>query len=287
MEEGRLSCAHTSTSTATMTKIVEPTIVNFSPLLRLHKYKDDTNTPLVLLMPWATATERALDRFRTLYARQGFNVITAYATHPKLYMWPQTAVPVAAEISNYLITKTDASPIVVHAFSIGAYIYSVLLARVMEHSREFRKLQPRIHGQVFDSIVIGTLKEQRYGLSQILAKSWLLRQVIFSATSLYFYLTRSYTVAHYDRFIDIFWNNPFKTSVLCIYSSQDPMCKTESMERLIDLWKVRTGNVPHFKQFDGSHHAECLRNFPEEYEDCLVKYLNTLNLDKVTSISKL
>ncbi len=135
----------------------------------------------------------------------------------------------------------------------------VLLARVIKHNQEFSELQPRIYGQVFDSIVIGTLKEQRYGLSKIFAKFWFLRQLIFSTTSLYFQLTHSYTVAHYDRLIDIFWNNPFKTPVLCIYSSDDPMCKTEAMEKFIGSWKGRTGHVAHFRKFDGSHHAECLR----------------------------
>ena len=248
---------------------------------------EDANTPLVLLMPWATATERALDRFRTLYAQQGFNVLTAYALHPKFFLWPPTSAPVVAEISNYLITKTDASPIVVHALSIGAYVYSLLLARVIEHDQEFKELQPRIYGQVFDSMVLGTRKEQRTSLSDVITKSWILQKLMSNTFSLYFFLTHSYTLSQYERLHDIFWNNPFKTSVYCIYSSQDPMCKTESMEEFIDLWKVRTGNLPHFKQFDGSHHAECLRNFPEEYEDCLVKYLNTLNLDKVTSMSNL
>ncbi|XP_033634674.1 transmembrane protein 53-like isoform X1 [Asterias rubens] len=282
-----LSSARRSTPTATMKSIVEPTIVTISPVLRLHKYKEDANTPLVLLMPWATATERALDRFRTLYAQQGFNVLTAYALHPKFFLWPPTSAPVVAEISNYLITKTDASPIVVHALSIGAYVYSLLLARVIEHDQEFKELQPRIYGQVFDSMVLGTRKEQRTSLSDVITKSWILQKLMSNTFSLYFFLTHSYTLSQYERLHDIFWNNPFKTSVYCIYSSQDPMCKTESMEEFIDLWKVRTGNLPHFKQFDGSHHAECLRNFPEEYEDCLVKYLNTLNLDKVTSMSNL
>ena len=86
--------------------------------------------------------------------------MTAYS-RPINFIWPSSAQPVAAEILDYLCTQTGTSPIVVHAFSIGVFMYGNMLMRLTNGSREFSQLQPRIRGQVFDSIVMGTLQEMQ------------------------------------------------------------------------------------------------------------------------------
>ncbi|XP_038068251.1 uncharacterized protein LOC119737747 isoform X2 [Patiria miniata] len=276
-----VSLCRSSLSTMETNKY-KATIVNISPVLRLHKFKDEENAPVTLLMPWATASERALDRFRMLYAERGFNVLTAYAK-PINFIWPRSSQPVAAEIVEFLRTKTGKAPIVVHAFSIGAFMYANVLTYISEHPDEFSALEPRIRGQVFDSIVIGTLKELRVGMGEMLTRRWILQQLIATGTSVYFYLTYGNTVAIYDQLIDMFWKNPFKTSVLCYYSLIDPMCKRDSIERFIANWKEQTSQPAHYLSTPDAKHAEIFRAIPDKYKDTLFKYLDTLKLEQQSS----
>ncbi|XP_022105870.1 uncharacterized protein LOC110987444 [Acanthaster planci] len=274
-----MSIPSLSMSTSTMDKAE---IVNISPVLRLHKFNNDASAPLTLLLPWATATERNLDRFRTLYADRGFNVLTAYS---KLinFIRPRSAQPVAAEIIDYLCTQTGKVPIVVHAFSIGAFMYANILIRMADQHQQFSALQPRIRGQVFDSLIIGTLKEMRVGLAHMLSNNRTLQWLISSSSAIYFYLTHSNTVEVYDQLVDIFWKNPFHTPILCYYSMTDPMCKVESMERFLKAWKERTGEVSHSHCVPNARHAEILRGGPEDYRVILFKYLDTLRLSDQSS----
>ncbi|XP_071794948.1 transmembrane protein 53-like [Asterias amurensis] len=255
-------------------------VIDVSPSLRLHKYKTHAETPLVLLMPWMTCTEKAVERYRQLYARRGYNVLTLF---PKssYYYWPSSAKVIAREIIHILLTHTDvaASPIIVHAFSIGSVVYSILLSQMLaENSKEIGELQDRIVGHVFDSMIIEGPWDRVKGVAHILSSRWLMQQLIFSVAHVYYLLTYKYTQRVMNEAKEAMYKNPFQTPLLVFYSAVDPMCKTKTMEDFVRCWADRTGQLAHLKAWDDAPHAGGLQKYPEEYTKTLFKYMDSLEL---------
>lgn len=54
-------------------------------------------------------------------------------------------------------------PLLVHAFSIGGYTFAQLLVHVSHDQQKYQEIVNRIKGQVYDSLVIGSLEQMATG----------------------------------------------------------------------------------------------------------------------------
>lgn len=186
-------------------------------------------------------------------------------------------MPLAEEICSFIIEQIK-GPVIVHALSIGGFIYSSCLIHALKHQDVFTALKRRIKGHVFDSLVAGELAQMAEGVSKGSAAYPTTRYMVHGFIMAYFQLAKRHTVPHYDRAINIFENVPFKTPILLYYSKVDTMCSNEVMERLVRTWRDKYSLDVDVKVFDDSQHVFHLRMHPEQYKHELGKYLDKLGL---------
>ena len=87
--------------------------------------------PLVCLLGWIGVKERALRKYASLYTSRGVDVL-ALLSKPKHVVFPFTqGRPTAGRIADALISSAS-RPLLVHGFSIGAYMYGNLLIELSE-----------------------------------------------------------------------------------------------------------------------------------------------------------
>lgn len=58
-------------------------------------------------------------------------------------------------------------PLLVHAFSIGGYTFSQLLVHVSKDTNKYQAFIKRITGQIYDSMVAGSLEHMAIGELQL------------------------------------------------------------------------------------------------------------------------
>lgn len=80
------------------------------------------------------------------------------------FLWPRWGLDRSKRLLELLQSERFASrPLLVHAFSIGGYTFAQLLVHVSQDLQKYQELTQRIKGQVFDSLVVGTLENMATG----------------------------------------------------------------------------------------------------------------------------
>ncbi|XP_071476566.1 uncharacterized protein [Diadema antillarum] len=261
-------------------------VTRLSDHLELHMYHPETTItgdprPLLVFLPWLTATASSANCYRELYAARGFNVLTVWGKM-SYFLWPAWAKPVARELTEYLDTCTK-GPLLIHSMSIGAYLYAVTLKHIDDNKGKYSALIPRVRGHVYDSIVVGTLEEMATGVCKVISpKNSFLQSLIFRSCLLYFSATKPHTVVPYNAFIDVCFNSPVKTPKLCFYSLSDELCCPDSMKRLMNHWRDRYDLDIMEKSWEKSPHAAHLRHDPETYQGLLDVFLKKLELGDIS-----
>ena len=150
----------------------------------------DKNPNLVLLFDWLYAKPTHLDRYCQLYHNLGLDVLTV---HGKLvqFLWPPTGVKLGEDLMGYLLdTRQGNDRILVHAFSVGAYNYTICLWRALEDPDKFGKFRSLVCGQIFDSIVIGTYDNMSTGIAEALSPST--RKPVVKLMDTYYHMTKKH-----------------------------------------------------------------------------------------------
>lgn len=82
----------------------------------------------------------------------------------KEFLWPRWGLDHGKRLLELLHTDRFVSrPLVVHAFSIGGFTFAQLLVHVSEDTQKYQALKQRIKGQVYDSLVIGSVEMMAIG----------------------------------------------------------------------------------------------------------------------------
>ena len=250
------------------------TKTKISPKIMLRSVDNvEKQKPLILLFSWLYSTPAAVDKYCMFYHERKMDVL-CMDVELKHFLRPSTGKAFAVQILNYLKDmNSQNNAYVVHAFSIGAYLYSIVLLEI-ERNPEYHCVSKKIRGQIFDSITIGGLGRMSEGIARFTANP-VLRTLLKSSTSAYFWLTKKHTVDFYEVVIDQFVNRPLRTPVQFFYSLNDPMASPESMQEIIDLWR----DDPAYKMdiavkcWEKSIHSRHLKKHPEEYTQTLQQFL--------------
>ncbi|KAG7256028.1 hypothetical protein CRUP_024645 [Coryphaenoides rupestris] len=99
--------------------------------------------PLVLLLPWLGARREPLAKYRDLYLARGMDVLAAESSvwH---FLWPRWGLAYGLAL-------------------LRGYTFSMMLCHVAQDPERYARLTQRITGQVFDSLVVGTLEHMATG----------------------------------------------------------------------------------------------------------------------------
>ncbi|MGH0173506.1 UNVERIFIED_CONTAM: hypothetical protein FKN15_066113 [Acipenser sinensis] len=268
--------------------------------------------PLLLLLPWLGSRPHAVDKYREIYFRQGFDVLTV-ESKTSHFLWPRWGLDYGAQVLELLQSDSFVSrPLLLHAFSIGGYTFSQMMVHISKNAQQYKSVTDRIKGQIYDSLVIGSVERMATGVGKmvlpnvegLLRKGTLLyfsvlkgytvdyynvaigvgkmvlpnvEGLLRKGTLLYFSVLKGYTVDYYNVAIGMFWNNPPQTPALFFYCENDPLSDHKEVERLLKSWHLQGINVVG-KSWKDSLHAGHLRKHPQEYLATLHQFLQSLNM---------
>lgn len=80
------------------------------------------------------------------------------------FLWPRWGLEHGKNLLELLESERFVSrPLLVHAFSIGGYTFAQLLVHVSQDTQKYQSLTKRIKGQIYDSLVIGSVENMAIG----------------------------------------------------------------------------------------------------------------------------
>ncbi|XP_053320095.1 uncharacterized protein LOC128491799 isoform X2 [Spea bombifrons] len=261
--------------------MLSPSVKQYSKSVFLYSdpsvpESDRSSRPLLLFLPWLGSKARAFEKYILLYFKLGFDVLVAESSLSH-FLWPKNGLDYAGQLVNLLMTEKDFSSrsLFVHAVSIGGYTFAQMLVWTSKSHGEQRKTLDRIHGQVYDSLVVGSMERMATGVAGMVSLPFL-KSLVARGTLLYFNLLKSQTVDYYENGIQTFWNMPLTCPALFFYCMDDPLSDHTAVEQLKKDWEKR-GIKVQSKKWNSSLHAGHLRRHPQEYTEELEKFiLNTL-----------
>ncbi|XP_026168164.1 transmembrane protein 53 [Mastacembelus armatus] len=238
------------------------------------------DSPVMLMLPWLGSRPQAVAKYCDIYFRTGFDVLVVESEVLE-FLWPQWGLDRGKKLLDLLQSERFVSrPLLVHAFSIGGYTFAQLMVHVSQDTQAYQSLTKRIKGQVYDSLVVGTVETMSIGLSKTMFPRW--ETLVKQVSMLYFGMFKKQTVDHFNTSIDVFWNTPITAPALFFFCENDVMSNYQTVEELIDYWRNHGIDVA-TKKWKDSTHAGHLKRHPQEYLTTLDTFLHSLHLTQLKS----
>ncbi|KAL3061650.1 hypothetical protein OYC64_009743 [Pagothenia borchgrevinki] len=249
-----------------------------SPVFGCQNKASEDHKPLMLMLPWMGARPQAVAKYCEIYFRTGFDVLVVESKVHE-FLWPRWGLDHGKRLLELLQTERFMSrPLVVHAFSIGGYTFAQLLIHISQDIQKYQDLTQRIKGQVYDSLVVGSVETMAIGLGKTLFPR--LETLVTKASMLYFGMFKHQTVDYFNKSIDTFWETPITVPALFFFCENDPMSDPRAMEEVIDRWRKR-GIDTTAKKWKESTHAGHLKRHQQEYLTTIDMYLHTLGFTQL------
>uniref|UniRef100_A0A3B5MYX4 Uncharacterized protein n=2 Tax=Xiphophorus couchianus TaxID=32473 RepID=A0A3B5MYX4_9TELE len=246
-----------------------------SPGVMVQSQTPEDHKPLMLMLPWLGSRPQAVSKYCEIYFRTGFDVLVV-ESEVKDFLWPRWGLDRGKTLLELLQSERFMSrPLLVHAFSIGGYTFTQLLVHISQDKQQYQAVTNRIKGQVYDSLVIGSLEHMATGLGKTLYPR--LENLVVQASMLYFCIFKRQTVDYFNASIDAFYNTPVKAPALIFFCENDLLSDARSVEKLVDYWQ-NCGMDITTKKWEVSTHAGHLRQHPQEYLSTLNTFLNSLHI---------
>ena len=267
------------------------------PGLRLLSPKDnDSNNSsqsLVVLFPWLYSTERAVRKYCEIYLERNMEVLVV-DVELKHFLWPshgRAAVRTILDALQRNERTRHRQDVLVHSFSIGSYLYTVLMMEMAKHPDKYALFRDKIRAQVFDSITVGGLDRMSVGVARMVDNPTA-QTLLKVAIRVYLFLTKRHTAEFYDQAVHHFKYKPLNLPSLFLYCENDPMASCDSMRAIISLWTEGgdnfVGNMDvHEKCWEKSVHAGHLKEHTDEYLAVISDFLRHVQLDKTRVKSRL
>ncbi|KAL4236274.1 hypothetical protein ACF0H5_004661 [Mactra antiquata] len=231
---------------------------------------------LVVMFGFYGATNRAIQNYSDLYQSLGFDVlhVPSYLKH---FAWPKNSVSLAGNLLSYLNTTCSSyDQIVIHAFSMGAYNFTVCMGEMYTKPELYGHIQKNIKAVVYDSLTIGELSNMAIGVGQGVSRNVLVQKVVPLSMSMYFFLTSPWTVKFYDEYIDLFKQKPLEVPTLMFACKNDLMSQYKVLIDIEQQWRQKFNFHLVFKLWEQSKHAAHLHTHKDEYVQVLTGFLSSI-----------
>ncbi|XP_061578649.1 uncharacterized protein si:dkey-5i3.5 isoform X2 [Cololabis saira] len=230
-----------------------------SPAARGPGQTSEVHKPLLLMLPWYGSRPQAVAKYCDIYFRSGFDVLVV-ESEIKDFLWPRWGLDRGKGVLELLQSERFVSrPLLVHAFSIGGYTFAQLLVHMSRDKHRYLEVTNRIRGQIYDSLVLGSVEQMAIGLGKTLFP--VLDTLVKRVSLLYFSVFKRQTVEYFNMGIDVVWNNPVKAPVLLFFCENDVMSNSETVEELIAYWQKRGMDITAKKWEDSTHAGHLKRCF--------------------------
>ncbi|XP_002736927.1 uncharacterized protein LOC100375583 [Saccoglossus kowalevskii] len=235
-----------------------------------------TSKPLVLLFSWMQAKQRHLEKFGDYYLTKGWDVLTVKIKPSQLLLPSKGSHIVAENVVNFVQHEDRQNqPLMIHAFSVGAYLYSEMLLKMQqlaESETQLHQFYQRVMGQIYDSGV--DMEDIPEGLSKAVAKHPMMQLSFQKLIEGYMKVAWKMSVKYYAKASTNFHNIPVSAPALLIYSDNDPVSTPKLNEKIARKWRANHDNSITLKCFEGSHHVSHMYKYPDDYLDTLNKFVN-------------
>uniref|UniRef100_A0A3P8T1K3 Si:dkey-5i3.5 n=1 Tax=Amphiprion percula TaxID=161767 RepID=A0A3P8T1K3_AMPPE len=246
-----------------------------SPASGCQAQESGDHKPLMLMLPWLGSRPQAVAKYCEIYFRTGFDVLVV-ESEVREFLWPRWGLDRGRRLLELLHSDRFVSrPLLVHAFSIGSYTFAQLLMHISQDRQKYQALTERIKGQIYDSVVAGSLDNMTTGLGKTVFPRW--ERLVKQISTLYFAIFKRQTVDYFNMGIDTFNNNPVTAPALFFFCENDVMSDTKTVEELIDYWRKHGIDVM-AKKWENSTHAGHLRRHPQEYLSTLEMFFHSLHI---------
>ncbi|XP_034032530.1 transmembrane protein 53 [Thalassophryne amazonica] len=246
-----------------------------SPVSKYPTQTDDSVKPLILMLPWLGSRPQAVAKYCEIYFHIGLDVLVV-ESELKNFLWPRWGLDSGQSLLELLHSDRFLScPLLVHAFSVGGYTFSQMLMHVYQDPQKYQAFVKRIKGQIYDSLVVGSLENMAAGLGKTVFPR--LETLVKQTSLLYFRIFKAQTVDNFNISINGFWNTPVTAPSLFFFCENDVMSDTRLLEEMICFWQKRGMDVT-AKKWEDSTHAGHMKRHPQEYLDTLKTFLHSVHI---------
>ncbi|XP_021207818.1 uncharacterized protein LOC101742817 [Bombyx mori] len=243
--------------------------------ITLDPYTMKTNNPiqrpLCVMMNWMLAKPKHVLKYANVYLEQDFDVV-AVSCSPMQLMWPvKGSKIIAADMMKFLENNPSYGPLVVHGFSVGAYVWAELLVHSLENKERYQPVLDRVNAQIWDSPA--DVYEIPIGLpNAVFPKNKILQKALRAYTIFHMKLLNDVATKHYMRATQVYHNTPCRAPGLFLCSLTDPIGAAKRSRHAHDTWKS-LGVKVNWKCWDKSPHIQHFIYHTEEYLAALYSHL--------------
>ena len=248
----------------------------------LGENKNKKTTKLLILFGWLFSCEQHLDKYRSLYLKRGFDVLSVRLNLLE-FLWPRAgSKQIASKLARFLFEnycKYDS--IIFHAFSIGCYQLGELLLMFNDYeenkdSKNFSKLyqehiRPRIRCIIYDSPVDHQWAAR--GIAVSITKQLPLQWIIIGVMKAHQLLFYHAATKHYYAASKILHENVPQFPLLFFLSKDDHFMNWQYLFEMIDKLRC-SGTRVRCQCWDHSLHVGHLYRHREEYKQTLDQFLD-------------
>ncbi|CAH0561324.1 unnamed protein product [Brassicogethes aeneus] len=230
--------------------------------------------PLVVLLSWLMAKKKNIFKYADIYAKEGYDVLNV-SVSPWQLLWPTKGTQVvAAEILSFLERNASYSPIVLHGFSVGAYLWSEALVQMAAQKERYQPVLDRIQGQVWDSAT--DITEITIGLPiAVFPRNRVLQTALKKYIIYHMNAFDKISTCHYVRASQMFHTNLVKAPALFFLSKSDQIGAFSANSRAKESWEG-SGIKVRWNCWEKSPHVGHLRAHKEEYTNELSNFLKEI-----------
>ncbi|XP_030034997.2 uncharacterized protein LOC115450962 isoform X1 [Manduca sexta] len=240
------------------------------------KLNQRMNKPLCIIMNWMLAKPNHVMKYANIYLEQDYDVINVSCS-PLQLMWPAKGSQViAADLLKFLESNEDFGPLVVHGFSVGAYVWAELLVHTTHNKARYQPILDRVAAQIWDSPA--DVYEIPIGLpSAIFPKNKIMQKTLRAYCIFHMNLFHNVATKHYMRATQVYHNTPCRAPGLFLCSLTDPVGAAKRSKHAHDSW-VAMGLKCNWKCWEKSPHVQHYLHHPEEYLTALLCHLDDCGL---------
>jgi len=240
------------------------------------RLKNQREKPLVLVLAWLQAKHKHLKKYAELYTNQGYDVLVAQIT-PWQLLWPVKGTQVVAfDIVKFLNNNESYTPMIIHGFSVGGYLWGECMVHMARDLDKYTPLLNRISAQIWDSAA--DITEIPVGVPKALfPKNETLENALRSYMLYHLKTFHDVATIHYMRSSQLFHFSLVQAPALFLVSKTDPVGAVDSNQRVREALESKGISVT-WKCWDKSPHVGHFTKHREEYIESLFNHLNSANL---------
>ncbi|XP_047492770.1 transmembrane protein 53-B-like [Penaeus chinensis] len=231
--------------------------------------------PLTLLFCWLMAKERHVRKYAQLYTNLGIDVLKVRVS-PFDLLRPTKGSQVAADqVLQFLHANPSHSPVLIHGFSVGGYVFSEVMVKVENDFKKHGHLLNRFVGQIWDSGVdIDGIPD---GMPRAITNNALLQKSMKKYLEWYLKIQYDTATIHYERASQKMHQNFVGVPGLFLFSDNDPVSTPEMNARVYKKWESK-GHQVYTGHWQKSPHVTHFQRHPVEYQELMVAFLERVGM---------